>query len=123
MKYSTYGRHLAVDVWGVDAAILNDVDFLGLIMVEAAKRSGAKVLSVADKKFDPSGCTILILLSESHLSIHTYPEEGFAAIDCYTCGKDVDPKIAVNYLIELLKPQRIYKKTLIRGLNEIDIID
>jgi S-adenosylmethionine decarboxylase len=123
MKYSTYGRHIAVDIWGVDFHVLDNVDFLRLIMVDAAEKSHAQVLSVTDKKFDPNGCTIFILLSESHLSIHTYPEEEFAAIDCYTCGKDVDPKIAANYLIDILKPQKIYKKTLIRGLNEIGIID
>jgi S-adenosylmethionine decarboxylase len=123
MKYSTYGRHIAADIWGVDFKVLDNVDFLRLIMVEAAEKSHAQVLSVTYKKFDPNGCTILILLSESHLSIHTYPEEEFAAIDCYTCGKDVDPQIAVNYLIDILKPQKIYKKTLIRGLNEINIID
>jgi S-adenosylmethionine decarboxylase len=64
------------------------------------RKAMAQVLSVIDKKFDPNGCTILILLSESHLSIHTYPEEEFAAIDCYTCGKDVDPRIFLPFTLE-----------------------
>ncbi|MGO4272103.1 adenosylmethionine decarboxylase [Paenibacillus sp. TAF58] len=123
MQYSTYGRHTIVDVWGVDSSFLNNVDFLRLIMVNAAEKSGATVLSVIHKKFDPSGCSILVLLSESHLSIHTYPEEGFAAIDGYTCGKRVDPKIAVEYLMEILKPENMYTKTLIRGSNEIVDLD
>lgn len=123
MQYSTYGRHTIVDVWGVDSSYLDNVEFLRLIMVNAAEKSGATVLSVIHKKFDPSGCSILVLLSESHLSIHTYPEEGFAAIDGYTCGKRVDPKIAVFYLIEILKPEKMYTKTLIRGSNEIVDLD
>jgi S-adenosylmethionine decarboxylase len=123
MKYSTYGKHIVVDVWGVDFRVLDNVDFLQQIMIDAAEKSRATVLSVTYKKFDPSGCTILIVLSESHFSIHTYPEEEFAAIDCYTCGKKVDPHIAVNYLMDKLKPKKMYTKTLIRGLKEIEAID
>jgi S-adenosylmethionine decarboxylase len=123
LQYSTYGRHIAVDAWGVDFTVLDNVHFLQQIMIEAAEKSGASVLSVIHKKFDPSGCTILILLSESHLSIHTYPENEFAAIDCYTCGMNVDPKIAMDDLIEILKPKKMYSKTLIRGTEEIEVID
>lgn len=123
MNYATYGRHIAVDIWGVDFTVLDNIDFLREIMVDAAMKSSAKVLSVSDQKFDPNGCTILVLLSESHLSIHTYPEKEFAAIDCYTCGERVDPKVAIDYLIDLLKPAKIYSKTLIRGSNEIEVID
>jgi S-adenosylmethionine decarboxylase len=123
LQYSTYGRHTVVDVWGVDSSFLDNVDYLRLIMVNAAEKSGATVLSVIHKKFDPSGCSILVLLSESHLSIHTYPEEGFAAIDGYTCGKRVDPKIAVDHVVDILKPKKMYTKTLIRGSNEIDVLD
>jgi S-adenosylmethionine decarboxylase len=123
LQYSTYGRHIAVDAWGVDFTVLDNVHFLQQIMIEAAEKSGASVLSVIHKKFDPNGCTILILLSESHLSIHTYPEKEFAAIDCYTCGMNVDPKIAMDDLIEILKPKKMYSKTLIRGKEEIEVID
>ncbi len=123
MEYSTYGRHIIVDLWGVDFTVLNNVDYLEKIMIEAAEKSHATVLSVSCKKFDPFGCTILVLLSESHLSIHTYPEKGFAAIDCYTCGRNKDPKLAVNHLIGLLKPKQAFTKTLIRGIQEIDVVD
>jgi S-adenosylmethionine decarboxylase len=123
LPYSTYGRHIAVDAWGVDYTVLDNIHFLQRSMIEAAEKSGATVLSVINKKFDPSGCTILILLSESHLSIHTYPEKEFAAIDCYTCGEKVDPKIAVDDLIDILKPKKIFSKTLIRGSEEIEVID
>ncbi|RCW48031.1 adenosylmethionine decarboxylase [Paenibacillus prosopidis] len=123
MEYSTYGRHIALDVWGVDFSLLDDVEFLKQGMIDAAVKSRADVLSVTYKKFEPNGCTVLILVSESHLSIHTYPEEKFAAIDCFTCGKKVDPQIAINYLIDILKPKKMYMKKLIRGLDEIVIID
>jgi S-adenosylmethionine decarboxylase len=105
----------------VDFSVLDDVDFLKEVMLDAAVKSQAQVLSVTHKKFEPNGCTILILVSESHLSIHTYPEEAFAAVDCYTCGEKVDPQVAIDYVIEKLQPKKKHIKKLIRGIKEQDI--
>ncbi len=121
MEYSTFGRHVAVDAWEVDFKLLNNAEWLQAQMVEAAEVSGATVLSVQAKKFEPQGATVLVLLSESHLSIHTYPEKGFAAIDCYTCGETVDPQTAIDYMISMLKPERVYAKKLVRGLGELQV--
>lgn len=121
MEYSTFGRHVAVDAWGVRYDLLNDADWLQDQLVEAAEITGATVLSVQSKQFEPQGATVLVLLSESHLSIHTYPEKGFAAIDCYTCGESVDPQVAVDRLVDALKPERVHAKKLIRGLGEIQV--
>lgn len=122
MEYSTFGRHVAVDTWGVDYDLLNDADFLQSHLVEAAEACGATVLSVQAKQFEPQGATVLVLLSESHLSIHTYPERRFAAIDCYTCGDAVDPQLAVEYLVSVLKPDKTYAKKLVRGLGEMEVL-
>jgi len=121
VEYSTFGRHVAVDTWGVQFDLLNNADLLQTHMVEAAEACGATVLSVQAKQFEPQGATVLVLLSESHLSIHTYPEKGFAAIDCYTCGETVDPQAAIDYLVEVLKPERTYAKKLVRGLGEMQV--
>lgn len=121
-EYSTFGRHCAVDAWGIDFELINNAEFLKARMVEAAEKSGAHVLSVQYKQFEPQGATVLVLLSESHLSIHTYPEKGFAAMDCYTCGDTVDPEVAINYLLEILKPETAYPKLLKRGEGPIEII-
>mgnify|MGYP001305455071 CR=1 FL=1 len=123
MEYSTFGRHVAVDVWGVDADILNNPEWLQTQMVEAAEACGATVLSVQSKQFEPQGATVLVMLSESHLSIHTYPEKGFAAIDCYTCGETVDPELAMRHLINVLKPEKVHGKKLIRGMGELTVVD
>lgn len=121
MEYSTFGRHVAVDTWGVDFGMLNSAEFLQNHMVEAAEACGATVMSVQSKQFEPQGATVLVLLSESHLSIHTYPERGFAAIDCYTCGETVDPQLAIDYLVSVLKPEKTYAKKLVRGLGEMTV--
>ncbi len=121
MEYSTFGRHVAVDTWGVDFKLLNNATWLESQMVGAAEASGATVLSVQAKQFEPQGATVLVLLSESHLSIHTYPEKGFAAIDCYTCGETVDPQVAIDFLITVLKPEHTHAKKLVRGMGEMKV--
>ncbi|PEY38904.1 adenosylmethionine decarboxylase [Bacillus cereus] len=119
MEYSTFGRHIIVDLWETDFSLLNDCEFLKEHLVAASIICGATVLSVSEKAFQPYGITILVLLAESHISIHTYPEKGFAAIDCYTCGTTVDPQKAINYILDVLKPQRFYITKLLRGIGEI----
>jgi S-adenosylmethionine decarboxylase len=121
MEYSTFGRHVAIDVWGVDFERLNNAEFLKNHMVEAAEACGATVLSVQAKQFEPQGATVLVMLSESHISIHTYPERGFAALDCYTCGETVDPQIAIDYMVSILQPEKYYVKKLIRGVGELEV--
>lgn len=92
-------------------------------MVEAAEACGATVLSVQSKQFEPQGATVLVLLSESHLSIHTYPEKGFAALDCYTCGETVDPQLAIDYMLSVLKPTTAHAKKLVRGMGELQVVE
>ncbi|MGP0587406.1 adenosylmethionine decarboxylase [Paenibacillus timonensis] len=123
MEYSTFGRHVAVDAWGVDFEVLNNAGLLETHLVEAAEACGATVLSIQSRQFEPQGATVLVMLSESHLSIHTYPERGFAAIDCYTCGEMVDPQLAIDYLVTVLNPEKTYAKKLIRGMGELEVAE
>ena len=121
MDFSTFGRHIAVDAWGVDFDLLNHAEWLEAQLVEAAERCGATVLSIQSKQFEPQGATVLVLLSESHLSIHTYPEKGFAALDCYTCGETVDPQLAIEYLVSILKPKTMNATKLVRGIGVLQV--
>lgn len=121
MEHKTYGRHIIADVWGVEFNRINDIEFLKHHMQQAAERCGASILGMEYEAFHPCGVTVLILLSESHLSIHTYPEKGFAAIDGYTCGEDVDPEVAISYLLSILEPQKIYSSKITRGTGELEI--
>jgi S-adenosylmethionine decarboxylase len=121
VDYKTFGRHVLADVWGVEFNRINDIEFLKEHMYKAAEKSGATILAMEYEVFKPCGATVLILLSESHLSIHTYPEKGFAAIDGYTCGDDVDPEVAINYLLSIFEPKKIYSSKIIRGTGDLQI--
>ncbi len=74
-------------------------------MVQAALEAGAEVREVAFHQFSPQGVSGVVVISESHLAIHTWPEIGFAAIDVFTCGDSVDPWEACNFLIRSFKAQ------------------
>jgi S-adenosylmethionine decarboxylase len=121
VEYKTFGRHVLADIWGVDFNKINDIEFLKEHMYKAAEKSGATILAMEYEAFTPCGATVLILLSESHLSIHTYPEKGFAAIDGYTCGDDVDPEVAINYLLSIFEPEKIYSSKIVRGTGDLQI--
>ena len=118
-KFSTFGRHVTMDMRGIPFKRLNDLELLKLSMLEAAARCGATVVGECFVQFTPQGVTGVLVLSESHLSIHTYPEEGFAAVDCYTCGTTVDPQVACEYLKDVLGGTVAGYRALQRGTGEI----
>ncbi len=123
MDFSTYGRHVVADIWGMNFELINDAELLQKWMVAIAKMCCLTILSVKAYKFEPQGVTILMMLAESHFSIHTYPEKGFVAIDCYTCGEEVDPSDVVTKFLAILKPDQCYVKKLLRGLGDIKILE
>lgn len=120
MSFSTYGRHVTMDLRDVDFEKLNDLNFLKETMFEAATRCGATVVGESFIQFSPQGVTGVLVLSESHLSIHTYPEEGFAAVDCYTCGYTVDPEVACDYMKAALGGRVAGYRALRRGSGPIE---
>ena len=93
------GTHLLLEVYDVDFKILNDIISLQESMENGIKRANMTILNIFSHCFLPQGCTIVIALSESHVSCHTWPENGCIAIDVYTCGEG-NPRIVA---IELLK--------------------
>jgi len=93
------GKHLLLEVYNVDFNLINDVNSLQNVMIKGINRAGMTILNVFSHCFLPQGCTIVIALAESHVSCHTWPENGCIAIDVYTCG-DGNPKLIA---IELLK--------------------
>lgn len=95
------GKHYLLNLYGCSFVLLNNEHFLIDLLENAAEASGATVCQTIYKKFDPQGVTVICLLSESHISIHTWPEEGKAACDVYTCG-NANPKIGCDIIIRQL---------------------
>jgi len=95
------GKHYLLNLYGCSFVLLNDEQGLIDLLEHAATASGANVLQTISKSFNPHGVTVISLLSESHISIHTWPEHGKAAVDVYTCG-DCDPKIGCDMIIKQL---------------------
>lgn len=85
-------------------------------MIEAAKAAGATVVGSVFHPFTPQGLSGVVVVEESHLSIHTWPERGYAAVDFYTCG-ECEPERAHAHLVSVLKPRRSEVASLERGLG------
>lgn len=108
-----------MDLRGVSFDKLNDANFLKAALIQAAERAGATVVGECFVRFAPQGVTGVLVLAESHLSIHTYPEQGFAAVDCYTCGEQVDPEAACRLLVDALGGHIAGYRALQRGTGSI----
>jgi S-adenosylmethionine decarboxylase len=93
------GKHLLLEVYGIEYELLNDGIAIQEVMERGINRAGMTILNIFQHCFIPQGVTIVIALAESHVSCHTWPEEGAIAIDVYTCGEG-NPKLIA---IELLK--------------------
>jgi len=96
-------KHLLLDLYRCDYEKLNDESFLRCSLNRAAKFAKATVLDLISNKFEPQGVTAIALLAESHISIHTWPESNYSAVDIFTCGQNMLPEFASEYLIEALR--------------------
>lgn len=92
------GRHVIYEMQDGNPNLLNDEEFIKDALKKAAEDSGATLLSIISHKFEPQGVTAVALLSESHISIHTWPEHGYAAVDAFTCGEHTNPEVACGTL-------------------------
>ena len=104
-KLSHQSKHLLLELYKCDYEKLNDESFLRCSLNRAAKLANATVLNLISNKFEPQGVTAIALLSESHISIHTWPESSYSAIDIFTCGQNMLPELASQYLIDVLKAE------------------
>ena len=93
------GKHLLLEVYDVQFDLINDVESLQNVMIKGINRAQMTILNTFSHCFLPQGCTVVIALAESHVSCHTWPENGCLAVDVYTCG-DKNPKLIA---LEILK--------------------
>jgi S-adenosylmethionine decarboxylase len=98
------GRHCLLNVYGCNSDILDDINFMMTVLENAANTCGATIISKAHHKFEPQGFTAILLLSESHISVHTYPEHKSAAFDIFTCG-NADSLLGVQCILNSINPE------------------
>jgi len=101
-KLSHQNKHILLELYRCDFEKINDESFLRCTLNRAAKLANATVLNLISNKFDPHGVTAIALLAESHISIHTWPESNYSAVDIFTCGQNMMPELASQYLIDSL---------------------
>ncbi len=110
------GRHLVAEFYGCDSSVLDDIESIERHMMNSAYESGATVVNSTFHRFLPYGVSGVVVISESHLAIHTWPEYGYAAVDLFTCGEDVNPWKAFEYLKKALKAKKVEVVEHLRGV-------
>lgn len=121
-KHSSIGHHYIVEASGCDPKIISSVEKVQQILVKTAEISGVQVWSVSINRFPPNGVSGVIVISESHISTHTWPEFGYVALDFYTCGSEIDPEKAVFYAVEAFGASTSHITEITRGIDEGDRI-
>ena len=96
------GKHLLLELKDCDREVLNDLSFLRDMLATAASEAGATVLGESFHQFNPHGVSGVVIIAESHLFIHTWPECSYAAVDIFTCGDSVQPEKAAQRVIREL---------------------
>ena len=120
MKSRPLGHQLMVEYFGCSSELLNDPDRLRKVMLEAAVATGATVVGEVFHMFNPHGVSGVVVIAESHLAIHTWPEYGYAAVDLFTCGDEIDPYRGLELLREALGAARFEVREFFRGRLEAD---
>lgn len=116
------GRHLFAEFYGCEYKLLDDLDHVSESMKKAAEIADATIVDWSFHRFQPHGISGVIVIAESHLTIHTWPEYGYAAVDLFTCGDSVDPWKAFDYLKTALEADRTDVDERLRGkYSEIGI--
>ena len=110
------GRHLLIELHNCAPQRLNDAAHLEKVLLEAAQMASTTVLDVHTRQFEPHGVSVMILIAESHLSIHTWPEYGYAAVDVFTCGEPFDEAAVVNHLAAAVEAQHVSVIGIERGM-------
>lgn len=110
------GTHCILELYRCPSDLLDNAEAIAQTLQKAAEKTGSKVINKVLHKFRPQGVTALILLSESHISIHTWPEIGYAAVDVFTCGEKTQPEKACQFLREKLQARDYSLQIIPRGI-------
>jgi len=112
---NSLGRHILSEFYDCAPELLNDPEAIELVMRKAAEVSGATIVQSVFHMFSPHGVSGVVVVAESHLAVHTWPEYGFAAVDYFTCG-EVDAGAAIRHLKEKFGAERVTSREVERGI-------
>ena len=115
MVVTPVGKHCILELHGCPHDVVNDETIMREVIREASRESRSTLLQLASHRFEPHGVTVLGLLAESHISVHTWPEHGYAAVDIFTCGEATEPERACEFLIDRLGAEQHSIRVLPRG--------
>jgi len=110
-------KELLVDMYGCEGD-LNNEEFLCETLEKAARRADAKIIRRIIQRFSPRGLSVILILAETHISIHTWPEYKYAALDIFICGEGKDPEVAWTAVKEALRPKDFKTKKVERIVGE-----
>ncbi|AQS58898.1 adenosylmethionine decarboxylase [Desulforamulus ferrireducens] len=113
------GLQLLAEIWECDENKLNDIKYIQEMMIKAAKKANANIREVAFHHFDPQGVSGVVVIAESHLTIHTWPELAYAAVDIFTCGEHVDPWVALESITQDLNAEDANVMEISRGMKNL----
>jgi len=114
------GHHYIVEASGCDPEIISKVEQVEQILVRAAEAAKVQVWSISFHRFNPGGVSGVVVISESHLSVHTWPELRYVALDIFTCGQDARPEAAVKSALADFGATNVHITEVTRGLEEGD---
>lgn len=112
------GKQIIADLYHCDEELLDDLEYVRKTVVEAAEKAETRIIDCKFHKFTPQGVSGVVVIAESHIAIHTWPEYGYAAIDIFTCGNRSMPRLALKHVSRALKAKRVMYKELRRGVLE-----
>jgi len=110
-----------VELYDCDAGLLNNVGFVEQTLVKAVKISGAKMVQSVVHEFNPHGVSGVVVIEESHFTVHTWPEYGYCALDIFTCGNTIDNYSALHYLKETFQAQSFSVSEIKRGILDLPV--
>lgn len=115
------GNHLIVELYNCDPELIDSLDYVKSVMIRSADISGATIVKDVFHRFSPQGVTGVIVIAESHFSIHTWPEYGYCSVDIFTCGERIDSEKALTYIKDKFKSQSISVSEIKRGLLKLPV--
>ena len=115
MKPVSLGRHLLIEYYGCDLDVINSKDKIREALLEAARRANATIITDVFHTFNPHGISGVVVIAESHVAIHTWPEHRCASVDIFSCSNKMNPEVIEGFLKDVFRARKSACRELERG--------